>query len=166
MNGPRLALIADDQRLAGGLLSHLEKTLGQVLWQCSFEGIRRYPAPEADGLFLLASASAADSDQVRRLVQEIYLQKQPIVVLVVETEAARADRDLARLDAYVARRLLWPAEAALISQFVGERTARIPHVAALEEETIEEVVRQPAAGSDAVAVAAGGAHRPGRQSTT
>ncbi len=142
MNGPRLALIAADQRLAGGLLSHLEKTLGQVLWQCSFEGIRRYPVPEADGLFLLASASAADSDQVRRLVQEIYLQKLPIVVLIVETEAARAGRDLARLDAYVARRLLWPAEAALISQFVGERAARIPHAAALEEETIEEVVRR------------------------
>ncbi len=142
MNGPRLALIADDQRLSGGLLTHLEKTLGLVLWQCSFEGIRRYPAPEPDGLFLLASASAADSDQVRRLVQEIYLQKLPIVCLVVETEAARAGRDLAGLDAYAARRLLWPAEASLVSQFVGERAARIPHATAMEEETIEEVVRR------------------------
>ena len=123
MNGPRLALIADDQRVAGGLLAHLEQTLGLVLWQCSFEGIRRYAAPEPDGLFLLASASAADADHVRRLVQEIYLQKLPIVCLVVETEAGRAGRDLAALDAYVARRLLWPAEAALVSQFVA-RTRR------------------------------------------
>ena len=43
MNGPRLALVADDQRLASAVLAHLEKTLGLVLWQCSFEGIRRYP---------------------------------------------------------------------------------------------------------------------------
>ncbi|HVS37489.1 MAG TPA: sigma 54-interacting transcriptional regulator [Gemmataceae bacterium] len=142
MNGPRLALIADDQRLAGGLLSHLEKALGLVLWQCSFEGIRRYPPPESDGLFLLASSSAADSEQVRRLVQEIYLQKLPIVCLVVETEAARAGRDLSRLDAYIARRLLWSAEATLISQFVHDRAAHIPHATAMAEETIDEVVRR------------------------
>ena len=142
MNGPRLALIADDQRLAGGLLAYFEKTLSLVLWQCSFEGIRRYPVPESDGLFLLASGSPADSEQVRRLVQEIYLQKLPIVCLVVETEAARAGRDLAPLDAYVARRLLWPAEASIVGQFVRDRAARIPHATPMIEETIEEVVRR------------------------
>ncbi len=142
MNGPPLALIAADQRLAGGLLAHFEKTLGLVLWQCSIEGIRRYPAPEADGLYLLASGSPADSDQLRRTVQEIYLQKLPIVCLVVETEAARAGRDLGRLDAYIARRLLWPAEAALLSPFVRDRVAHIPHATAVDEETIEEVVRR------------------------
>jgi two-component system, NtrC family, response regulator HydG len=142
MNGPRLALIADDQRLAGAVLAHLEKTLGLVLWQCSFEGIRRYPAPEADGLFLLASASAADSEQVWRLVQEIYLQKLPILLGVLETDAARAGRDLGRLDAFVARRLHWPADAAALTQFVRERVARIPHATAVDEETVEEVVRR------------------------
>ena len=166
MNGPRLALIADDQRLAGGLLTHLEKTLGLVLWQCSFEGIRRYAAPEADGLFLLASASPADSEQVQRLVQEIYLQKLPIVFCVVETEAARAGRDLTRLDAYVARRLLWPAEAPLLSPFVRERTARIPHATAMQRRNRRGGGAPPADESDAVARAAGGAHRPGRRSTT
>jgi transcriptional regulator with PAS, ATPase and Fis domain len=142
MNGPRLALIADDPRLAAAVLSHLEKTLGLVLWQSSFEGIRRYPAPESDGLFLLASGSAAESDQVRRLVQEIYLQKLPIVLMIVETDAARAARDLSGLDASVARRLHWPAEASVVSHFVRERAARIPHVAAMHEETVEDVVRR------------------------
>jgi two-component system, NtrC family, response regulator HydG len=142
MNGPRLALVADDQRLASAVLAHLEKTLGLVLWQCSFEGIRRYPTPDADGLFLLTSGSAADSEQLRQLVQEIYLQKLPIILLVIEADSARATKDLARLDAYVARRLHWPADAALLSQFVRERAVHIPHAAALHEEAVDDVVRR------------------------
>ena len=142
MTGPRLALIADDQRLAGAVLAHLERTLGLVLWQCSFEGIRRYPAPEADGLLLLASGSAAESEQVLRLVQEVYLHKLPLILLVVEAEGACAGRDLKRLDAYVARRLHWPADAAQLTQFVRERADRIPHHEVVKEESIEEVVRR------------------------
>lgn len=142
MTAPRLALIADDPRLAAAVLAHLEKTLGLVLWQCSFEGIRRYPAPEADGLLLLASGSAAESEQVLRLVQEVYLQKLPVVLLIVEADVARAGRDLKRLDAYVARRLRWPTDAAVLTQFVGERAARMPHAAEVVEETVEEIVRR------------------------
>jgi DNA-binding NtrC family response regulator len=142
MNGPRLALIADDQRLAGAVLAHLEKTLGLVLWQCSFDGIRRYPPPEADGLFLLASGSAADSDQARRLVQEIYLQRFPVVFVVVETDGARAGRDLRRLDAYSAARLRWPGEAGALTEFVRGRAERMPHATPMNEETVEDVVRR------------------------
>ena len=142
MNGPRLALVADDPRLASAVLAHLEKTLGLVLWQCSYEGIRKYPAPEADGLLLLASGSAADSEQVHRFVQEVYLQKLPILLLVVEADGGRAGKNLGRLDSYVARRLHWPNDAAVLSQFVRERAAHIPHATAVDEETIEETVRR------------------------
>src|SRR5665213_1560979 len=114
MNGPRLALVADDARLAGAVLAHLEKTLGLVIWLCTFDGIRKYPAPDADGLLLLASGSAADSEQVHRFVQEVYLQKLPIILLVVEADGGRAGQDLARLDSYVARRLHWPRDASLL----------------------------------------------------
>jgi two-component system, NtrC family, response regulator HydG len=142
MNGPRLALVADDARLAGAVLAHLEKTLGLVLWQCSFEGIRKYPAPDADGLLLLASGSVADSEQIHRFVQEVYLQKLPIILLVLEADGGRAGKGLGQLDSYVAKRLHWPRDASLLSQFVGERAARVPHATAVNEETLEEMVRR------------------------
>ncbi len=142
MTGPRLALVADDPRLASAVLAHLEKTLGLVLWQCSFEGIRKYPAPDADGLLLLASGSAADSEQVHRFVQEVYLQKLPIVLLLVEADGGRAGKNLGTLDSYVARRLQWPSDAEILSQFVRERALRIPHATAVDEETVEETVRR------------------------
>ena len=142
MTGPRLALIADDQRLASAILAHVEKTLSLVLWQCSFEGIRRYPTAEADGLLLLASGSDADAEQVLRLVQEVYLQKLPVVLLVVEADTSALGKDLKRLDAFVAQRLQWPADAVLLSQFVRDRAVRIPHVAAVADESVEDVGRR------------------------
>src|SRR5436305_14684746 len=99
MNGPCLTLAADNPRLAGDILARLGRALGLVPWQCSFEAVRRYPAA-GDGLLLLASGSAADSEQVLRLVQEIHLQKRPVVLLVVEADAARVEADLGRLDPY------------------------------------------------------------------
>src|SRR5207302_3338211 len=91
---------------------------------------------------LLASASAAESEQVLRLVQEVHLQKRPTVLVVVESDAARAGMDLGRLDPYVARRLRWPADAAALGQLVRERAARLPQVLVMKEETVEEVVRR------------------------
>ena len=87
MTGPRLALIADDQRLASAVLAHLEKTLGLILWQCSFEGIRRYPTPDADGLLLLAFHVG---DEVLH-EDELWGQKISMDFLLFPTSAIKSD---------------------------------------------------------------------------
>src|SRR5262249_18300514 len=109
-------------------------------------------------LILLAATSAADAEQILRLVQEIYLQKLPSVLLVVETAdgsvepvelghptlggnlLSSASSYLACLDPYVAGRLHWPADAGLLSELVKDRLGRGRPFLEPEEETLEEVI--------------------------
>jgi DNA-binding NtrC family response regulator len=158
MPGSRLALVADDQRLANVIQAHLKKSLGQSAFLCKFEAIREHLRQDTDGLLVLAAASAADAEQVLRLVQEIYLQKLPPVILVVEAGDAKADNGdaghglghgnmlspassyLACLDPYVAGRLRWPADASLLVELVKERLGRGRNFLEAEDETLEEVI--------------------------
>jgi hypothetical protein len=71
MNGSRLVLVADDQRLAGTIQAHLKKGLGQSAFQCDLDSIRNHITRDTDGLVLLATNSATEAEKVLRLVQEI-----------------------------------------------------------------------------------------------
>src|SRR5439155_25305009 len=107
-----------------------------------YEAIRDHLRHDIDGLIVLAATSAADAEQILRLVQEIYLQKLPTVLLVVEAADAGsgtadtvlspeylapdpcsvrpASSYLACLDPYVAGRLHWPADAGLLAEIVED----------------------------------------------
>jgi hypothetical protein len=86
MNGSRLALVADDQRLAATIQAHLKKALGHGAFQCDLGSIRNHITRDTDGLVLLATNSATEAEKVLRLVQEICLQRLPLVLLVAEGE--------------------------------------------------------------------------------
>src|SRR6266851_613743 len=140
MTGSRLALVAEDQRLASTIQNHLKKNLGQAVLQCSVDSIRNHLGRETDGLLLLAAASAAESEQILRLVQEIYLQKLPPIIVIVDGENSTGPVDLTMLDPYVAQRFEWPRDASLLVQFIRDRIGRVRDFMGSEDETIEQVI--------------------------
>src|SRR5437016_9809018 len=77
MSGSRLALVADDPRLANAIGAHLKKTLGQMAYVCPFASIREHLGPDTDGVLVLAATASADAKLIVRLVQEVNLQKWP-----------------------------------------------------------------------------------------
>src|SRR5262245_34259624 len=125
MTGSRLALVAEDQRLATTIQGYLKKALGQTIFHCGVDSIRDHLGRETDGLLLLATASAAESEQILRLVQEIYLQKLPPIIVIVESEEATAPLGTAALEPYVAQHFLWPRDASELVQFLRERVGRV-----------------------------------------
>ena len=125
MTGNRLALVADDQRLASTIQSHLKKTLDHGSFVCGYGAIRDHLHRDMDGILLLAASSSAEAELAFRLVQEIYLQKLPPVLTVLHNGSAMEEQRLSALDGYVARRLRWPDDADALTQLVGERAVRL-----------------------------------------
>jgi two-component system response regulator HydG len=145
MTGTRLALVADDQRLASTIQMHLKKALGQSVFHCSLGAIRQHLSRDTDGLLLLATTSANESEQVQHLIQEIYLQRLPPVIMIVEGNEL-AGQDLAGLDPYVAQRLRWPEDAMLLVQLIRERMGRTRGALGSIAETIEDVITRSLLG--------------------
>src|SRR5262245_12309531 len=141
MTGPRLALVADDQRLATAIQTRLKQALGQPALQCRTDSFREHLGPQADGLHLLALALPCDPEPVQYLVQELRLQRLPPFVLVVEGDGI-AGEPLQALDAHFAQRLRWPDEADALVRLVKERLGSRRDVAVLPEETVIDVIRR------------------------
>jgi DNA-binding NtrC family response regulator len=139
MSGNRLALVADDPRLAGAIQNHLKKALGQTVFHCTVEAIGQHLGRDSDGLLLLAAAAPAESERILRLVQEIYLQKLPPIVMIVEDEGLVAP-DLAPLEPYVARRLRWPCDAAALTGLIRERLGRVRDFVGPSDDTPQGVI--------------------------
>jgi DNA-binding NtrC family response regulator len=137
--GSRVALVADDRRLAGAIQDHLESHVGEPAFHCAFEAIREYLARDTDGLLLAAAGSPADCKPIHWLVQDVCLQKLPPVVIILAGDAP-ADEQLSPLDPYVARRLRWPADAALLTQMVKDRCGRGREFVTSEDESLEDVL--------------------------
>jgi DNA-binding NtrC family response regulator len=139
MTGNRLALVSDDPRLAGDIQAHLKKALGQAVFHCSLEAIHQHLGRESEGLLLLAAAAPAEAERISRLVQEIYLQKLPPIIMIVEDEGM-AGPDLASLEPYVARRLRWPADAGALTTLIRERLGRVRDFVGPRDETVQGVI--------------------------
>jgi two-component system, NtrC family, response regulator HydG len=110
MSGSRLILVADDTRLAAALQQQLGRELHQPVTACGFASVRQQFGRDGDGLILLMVTCPADAEATLRMVQEIYLQRLPVILFVLDANAD-ARESLERLDPYVARRLIWPESA-------------------------------------------------------
>jgi DNA-binding NtrC family response regulator len=139
MAGSRLALVADDRLLADAIQAHLRKHLGQPVFECAFESIRDHLARDTDGLVLLAAGSPADYNPVYWLVQDVCLQKLPPVLLLLHGDQLPVEL-VGHLDAYVARRLRWPNDAATLTQIVKDRCGRGREFTGLRAESLEELL--------------------------
>src|SRR5260370_41979955 len=108
--GSCVALVCDDRELTEQVQSHLKKQLGWPAFECSFDAVRDHLTCDSDGLLLLGVVRSPDQAETRRLVQDVSLQKLPVMVVLLDGRAE--DSRLGPLDAYVTRRLYSPAAAA------------------------------------------------------
>lgn len=140
MTVSRLALVADDPRLAGLLQAHLHRAFGRAVVTRGLDAIRGHITRESDGILLLAAASPVESERVLRLVQEIYLQRLPPVLMIVEAGTPGPGRGLSGLDPYVACRLRWPDEAARLSRLLLDRLSGNGDPLRPADEAVEDVI--------------------------
>jgi two-component system, NtrC family, response regulator HydG len=139
MTGSRLALVAEDRLLAEAIQAHLRKSLGQEAFHCPFDSIRDHLARDTDGLILIAAGSANECEPIFWLVQDVCLQKLPPVLLLVNNHFVSADQ-LAGLDPYVARRLRWPEDAAMLTQLAKDRCGRGRDFTAGAQDSLEDLL--------------------------
>lgn len=140
MTASRLALVADDQRLASQIQACLRKAFGRAAPHAGLDGIRARLTREDSVLLMLAAASPVESERVLRLVQEIYLQKLPAAMVLVEAGTPGPGRGLAHLDPYVAGRLRWPDDADRLVEALRERLAAEHDLFDTFDETVEDVI--------------------------
>jgi two-component system response regulator HydG len=146
MSGNRLALVADDQRLASAIQAHLKKVLGQVAFECTLDSIHNYLGRDSDALLLLAAASKAESEKVLRLVQEIFIRKLPPIIMIVAEVDPEVGKQLEALDSYVSQRLRWPEDAGTLIHLIRQRNGRLNGFIAPGKETVEELIRRRLVG--------------------
>ncbi len=118
MTGSRVALAADDAALVSALQSYLQEQYKLSVLAAPLASIGEYLDRDADGLLLIAASGGADVTLARRLVQDLSLQKLPAHVILVD--ACGDISPLLALEPYVARRLRWPHDAAVIPHLVRE----------------------------------------------
>lgn len=123
MSNSSVALVSDDQRLAGSIQNHLKKQFGQRVFQCSFETIRSHISQETDGLLLLAAASTAEAEPVLHLVREIYIRKLPPIIMIVAGD--EMFRKMGDVEQYVAQCVRWPRDADRLTQLIRQRASRV-----------------------------------------
>jgi DNA-binding NtrC family response regulator len=140
MTSSRLALVADDARLASTIQTHLKRAFGREVFHVGLEAMRAQLCRDGARLLLLAASSPVESERVLRLVQEIYLQKLPPVILVLEAGTPAPGRGLVGLDPYVAGRLRWPEDGGRLLSLLRDRIGGPETNGVAHSETIEEVI--------------------------
>ncbi len=140
MTASRLALVADDARLASSIQSHLQKIFDREVFWSGLDAIRAHLTRDSDDLLLLVAGSPVESERVLRLVQEIYLQKLPPVLMIIESGASGPGRGLASLDPYVAARLRWPEDASRLATLLRERLPGPAAPTVAKSESIQDVI--------------------------
>jgi DNA-binding NtrC family response regulator len=140
MTASRLALVADDPRLASTIQTHLQRAFGRPVPHQGLDAVRARVTRDSDGLLLLAASSPVESERVLRLVQEIYLQKLPPVLILIEAGTPAPGRGLTGLDPYVAGRLRWPEDGARLVHLLRDRLNGQAGAFDSSSETIEEII--------------------------
>ncbi len=141
MSGSRIALVADDQRLASAIQIHLKKNLNQAVFLSKFDAIRTHMGRDTNGVLILTAANAGDCEQLVRLVQEIHLQKYPVTILIVGEEGFAGANELTTLDSFICKRLTWPRDMTVVSSLVQECTSgRVQGFLATCEEPLQEII--------------------------
>jgi two-component system response regulator HydG len=140
MSGSRLALVADDQRLASAIGLHLKKISGQRPLLATFATIREHLGPDTDGTLVLVISSAADARAAASLVHEISLQKwPPIIVITTHGEHCRS-KDLASIEGYISRQISWPEDSVVLTDLLGARMSQGQPFMDMEGETLEQMI--------------------------
>src|SRR5205807_7394606 len=132
-------LVANEQRLANAIQTHLKKTLGLAVTLCAVESLEGR-LQDADELLLLAIDQAMDYEEILRAAQNVLLRKLPVIILILGGDQAVPCSALARLEPYVDHRLYWPAEAATLVELVRDRVGRLRASPPDGEDSLVEII--------------------------
>jgi two-component system, NtrC family, response regulator HydG len=142
MIGSRVALVADDQRLASSIQTVLKKAVGQPVFQCKFDAIRQHVGRDTDGVLLLGVTDPAEAEPLLRLLQESCIQDLELTVIVVALAELPPCREFEHLESHVAALLQWPNDANTLAALVRDRSTDANPFLGTREETLEEVIRR------------------------
>ena len=151
MSGSRLALVADDQRLASAIQTHLKKAWASSPLSARWTPSTSHLSRDTDAVLLLAAASRAEAEQVAALVQEIFIRKLPPIIMIVEDDPPRRQ---AAVDAWTPMSSHGCAGRTTPTPCAADPRAQRAASAASSgrrTETVEDVDPPPAAEPDAVA---------------
>src|ERR1700734_2744584 len=118
MTSPRVILVADDPAFSQAVQVQLGEHAGQIVFAGSYANLPELLTSDSDGLLLLAVTNAAELTAARMLVQQLVLQKWPVVVVFLD--ALGSASRLSNLDRHVSRRLRWPEDAGRLAVLVKE----------------------------------------------
>jgi DNA-binding NtrC family response regulator len=142
MIGSRVALVAEDQRLAAGIQTALKKVVGQPVFPCKFDAIRNHIGRDTDGVLIIAVNTAPEAEPLFRLLQEVSIQNLDLAVVVVTGEQLPACREIDLIAPRLAALVAWPAGAGELTRLVRDRAASANTFLGTREETLEEVIRR------------------------
>jgi DNA-binding NtrC family response regulator len=142
MIGSRVALVADNQLLAGNILTSLKKAVSQPVFHCKSDTIRQHIGRDTDGVLVIAVSTPAEIELLKRLIQEISIQNLHLSVVVVTPEELAVCPELESIHAQITSRLLWPNDATQLATLIQERSADSNTFLGTRQETLEEVIRR------------------------
>jgi two-component system response regulator HydG len=115
------ALVGTASPVKEAVQGHLRQQLKKPLQGCTFEQIgANLLSLQEDSLVAVVAASAADFQPIRRLLQDVNLQRLPLEVVTVECERL-PEEELRPLEPYVSRRVCWPRDASLLMSLLDAR---------------------------------------------
>jgi DNA-binding NtrC family response regulator len=142
MIGSRVALVADDQRLATSVQTTLKKSVGQAAFHCKLDAIRLHVGRDTDGVLIAAITDPAETDLLLRLLQEVCIQNLDLTVLVLLGPDLPPCRELEQIEQQTGAVLRWPNDADALVERVRERSGDATPFFGTRDETLEETIRR------------------------
>lgn len=107
----RLALAANDPRLALAVQTRLREAIQLNAPTVRFEEVPNLLTPEIDGDLVLIAEDPADALGVETVIREAKIQQFPVNLSVIESDAVHAMGCFDHLTPYLAGRWVWPHHA-------------------------------------------------------
>jgi DNA-binding NtrC family response regulator len=142
MIGSRVALVADDQRLATSIQTALKKTANQAAFPCKYDAIRTHLGRDTDGVLIAAVTDPGEVEPLLRLLQEVAIQSLELSAFLVTGPDLPACPEIDAIEPHVAARLAWPGDANALAGLVRERCSAANPFLGTRDETLEEVIRR------------------------
>src|SRR5690242_11878699 len=142
MIGSRVALVADDQRLATSIQTALKKALGQPAFHCKFDALRSHIGRDTDGVLVLVPTTAAEAEPLLRLLQEVSIQKLNLSIIILTTDDFPPCPEIDQVEPQAAKRLSWPADAEELGALARAGAASAEPFLGTSDETLEEVIQR------------------------
>lgn len=138
----RLVIVAQDQRLAAVVQSHLQRAIQLNAPVVRYEDVPQLLTPETDGDLLLVASDPADAHLVEAVVRETKVQHLPAGLSVLETDAVRASGKLDSLNPYIGDRFVWPHHPRELTAWAHRALAPGTPFADPATESVSETIRR------------------------